>query len=353
MKNRNKRDVIILIILIPIFLWFSLNFSSKSEKNMKPYTVLNNHTKGFSVMYETMKELNYPTELSIKKVRNRSKDTVQIISQGKKSTDFDMNHAEIKNWIEKGGNIIYLSPDWEDIKVTYGKKIASYNKEATVFSCKEGNILIGNTDILTNKTLVENTKGAYWILKQMDQWKYEAIEFNEYYHYATKEKPSLWKDMPRGIKLIVCQLLLLIICIIIYKGKRFGKVVPLYEEVERAENEHLLSVASLYQQAGCWEVIFDHYYKDFLIEANKVFVKDEEIVRKIWFELWEKEDLGKNHKAKKLYEFSQEPTHEYKSKKKKAKKFLEIILIIEELKKILEKRRESHWRNLTRDIQKI
>ncbi|MBF8983193.1 hypothetical protein IZY60_06565 [Lutibacter sp. B2] len=353
MKNTNKRDVIILIILIPIFLWISLNFSSKSEDNLKPYTVLNNKTKGFSVMYETMKELNYPTELSIKKVQNRSVDTVQIISQEEKSTNFDVNNTDIKNWIEKGGNIIYLSPDWKDTKVKYGKKIASYNKEATVFSCEKGKIVVGNTDLLINKTLVENTDGAYWILEQMGQWKYEHIEFNEYYHYAAKEKPSLWKDTPRGIKLIVCQLLLLIICIIIYKGKRFGKVVLLYEEVERSENEQLLSVASLYQQAGCWEVVFDHYYKDFLIGANKVFVRDEVIVREIWFELWEKEELGKNHKAKKLYEFSKEPTHEYKSKKKKAKKFLEIILIIEELKKILEKRRERNWRNLTRDIQKI
>ncbi|WP_079489767.1 hypothetical protein [Maledivibacter halophilus] len=353
MQNKNRKDIWLFILLIPVFLWLSLNYADHRNDNGTSYSVLNRGSKGMSIIYETMKKLNYPVKLVLDNVEDKSHDKVQIIVSAKNNRKFNINNDEIKKWIKNGGKLVYLYEDLENRKLKYGKKINTYEKnDGSVYSYGKGKILTGNIKLIANKTLTINTDGAYWILSQIDKWNYNSLEFNEFYLYESSQKPSLWRDIPGGVKFILFQLAILIGAIIFYKGKRFGRPIPLYEEVERSENEYIYSVAALYHKAGCWEVVLKSYYDDFLLQVEGLFGKNE-YIKEEWLKLWENKNLPKLNKAKKLYRMINSLVSIDKSEKKRRKKYLETISIIEELKKILIKRRESHWKRLKKDIQRI
>jgi len=318
-------------------LWLSLNFSGDKNNKSIPYSVLNKGSKGVSVIYEAMKDLSYPVKLDLSNIENKDYDNIQFVILPNHNSRFDINADSIKTWIKKGGKLVCLYEEIEDTRLDYGKEVDSFTmygeNSASVFSYEDGMVLIGDSGLINNKTLSRNTDGAYWILQQIDKWGYSRIEFNEFYHYSGDKKKSLWDDIPKGIKFMLYQVAFLIAAIIFYKGKRFGKPIPLYEEVERTENEYILSVASLYQKAGCWEVVFESYYRDFLLEVQGLFGKNERINEE-WIELWEKKKLPKLNKAKELYDFIESEINDIKNKRKKSKKYLEMISIIESLKKI-------------------
>ncbi|WP_432666375.1 hypothetical protein R9X47_08495 [Wukongibacter baidiensis] len=356
MKIKNRRDIVIFIILIPIVLWLSLNFSTNKNNKSIPYSILNKGTIGASVIYEAMKELNYPVQLTLDRIEDNNYDEIQIVITTINNEKLDINSENIKNWIAKGGKLIFLSNEWEEIEASYGEEVDAFysvnDKRAAVFDYKEGSFLIGDRDLILNRTLAKNTDGAYWILEKIDKWSYNIIGFNEFYQYSGGENRSLWGDIPKGIKFILYQIAFLIIAIIFYKGRRFGKPIPFYEEVERTENEYILSVASLYRQAGSWEVILESYYEGFLQECEKIFGGSKNIEQK-WIGFWEEKNLPRFNKARKLYDFIENGITGEVSKKRKSKKYLEMISITQDLNKILVKRREKQWEALKRDTQKI
>ncbi|MGF7060052.1 hypothetical protein [Brassicibacter mesophilus] len=353
MKRQNKKEIYLILILIPIFLWLSLNFTTDSHKIQKPYSILNKGKIGTSVFYETLKKLDYPVKLVVSDIKQQ-KNSVQIVALSSSTSKLDINDDQIKEWIENGGKLIYLTDRlWEDI-LDYGNKIDTYSINANtlgiVYSYGSGTIILGSTELIENKALTKDTEGAYWLLCQIDKLRYEHIAFNEYYQYSGNEKPSLWRDTPNGIKAILFQLLIFGFIIIYYKGKRFGKPKPLYEEVERTENEFVYAVAALYKKGQCREIVLQSFYEELLIKAKGYFGKDVDIVRENLVELWENEKLPELSKVKKVYDFIGYEMN--KGKKINSKKMLEMILIIEHLNRILERRRESRWKTLKKDTQR-
>lgn len=353
LKIKGNREILIFIILIPIFLWLVLNFSSDKNNKSIPYSILNRGTKGISIMYEAMEKLNYPVNLVLERVEDRSYGELQVVITQEANENFDINDEHIRKWIQKGGKLIYLRENWEEIPLNYGEKIDAFysenNKKAAVLSFEKGVLLVGDSSLINNKALSQNTDGAYWILKEIDKMGYKSIEFNEFYQYVKSQRRSLWRDTPKGVKLVIYQIVFLAAAIIFYKGKRFGKPVPFYEEVERTENEYIFSVASLYRQTGCWELVLESYYEDFLLELERSFGRNEDIGKE-WLRLWKEERLPKVRTAKELYNFINNKMNDNKDKKAKGKRYLEKIFLIEQLKKTLLKRREDHWKILQKDM---
>jgi len=87
-----------------------------------------------------------------------------------------------------------------------------------------------------------------------------------------------------------------------------------------------------------------------LIGAKGYFGKEIDVVRENLVELWKNEKLPEFNKVKRVYDFVHYETDN--GKKINPIKMLEIILIIERLIKILERRRESRWKTLKKDTQK-
>jgi hypothetical protein len=93
MKARRSRDLIILLILIPIFLWAAFYISSKMENRIPAYSVINKSSMGYSVFYESLRELGLPVERTLKPVASQDTNSVQIVVPG---GSFDINSEETK-----------------------------------------------------------------------------------------------------------------------------------------------------------------------------------------------------------------------------------------------------------------
>lgn len=133
------------------------------------------------------------------------------------------------------------------------------------------------------------------------------------------------------------QFLMVLAAYLYYRSKRFGKPVPLYEEVERTENEYLYSAASLYRASGAWDLMLDNYYKSFLRTVN---LRDED-----WIGYWESEKLPSLDKAKEIYDFIHRD-----STRAGTKEYIHAVSTLDRLKSILEKRRESYWKTLKKTL---
>ncbi|MBC8060679.1 MAG: DUF4350 domain-containing protein [Clostridiaceae bacterium] len=291
-------------------------------------TVENNSGGGLSVFYKTLRELKLPVEKTLKPIEEASTKDIQIVVQSK---NFDINSVEVEDWVNKGGILVYLSSDNLSLfKVSLTPEIKGNMK---IYHMNKGIIIVEQPSYITNKTLMSNTSNAYELLNEICSKPYRNICFAEGYLFSEIEEKSLWDFIPIEGKFIIYQVVLIGIAFFYYKGKRFGKALPLYDEVERDENEYLYSTASLYRVVKCWDLIAQNYYKSLLREIR---FSSENLV-----EYWEKENLPALSKAKKVYEFM-----ENKNTRVKRKKYVEMISSIEQLKDILKKRRDINWKNL-------
>jgi hypothetical protein len=332
MKRKGDKDLILFILIIPLFLFLAFYFSKGMEKNLPSYSIENKFKMGYSVFYEALKELNYPVERTLKQVAQHKTNSIQVITSG---GNFNINNQDVKQWVEKGGTLIYLTPEISDY-IEYGTLVDTKGN-MEVYKYDKGSIIYADADFMANKTLAKDTNSAYELLKEISNLHYERLYFNESYLFSSVSSKSLWDTIPVGVKFIIYQMLVALGGFFYYKGKRFGKTRPLYEEVERSENEYLYSAASLYRQAKCLDLIIDNYYKNFL----KRFKGKEEH----WLEYWEIEKFPSLHQAKEVYEFMN-----YREGKPKVKEFIRIITMIEHLDKILDKRRDSQWKTMKKTL---
>ena len=331
MKKRISKDLFIFMILIPLFLWSAFFISSRMEKQLPSYSVINKSRMGCSVLYEAMKELNYPVERTLSPISSYDVNSLQIVPNG---GSFNVNSEEVKDWIGKGGTLIYLSPlDLSFINFTTEFKSRG---NMLVYEYKAGTIIVADALSITNKAIGKNSKDAYGILLEIEDKTLDKIYFNEGYLFTEGYKRTLWEYIPLGVKFILYQLLITVVGIFYFKGKRFGKNIPLYEEVERSENEYLYSAAALYKQAKCYDIMVENYYKSFLKEVK--------LSHETWLEYWEKENLPKVEKAKKLHKLM--PL----TKKVKIKEYYETIMTIEELRNVFRKRRDSVWKTMKKSL---
>lgn len=125
--------------------------------------------------------------------------------------------------------------------------------------------------------------GVSVFFESVQQLGYSVEVSNESYFYITSETKTLWDSLSMDQKFFCYQIILFLIAFFAYKGKRFGKPIPLYEEVERTENEYVYSAAALYKHAACWDLAAENYYKSFLRLINKSHDN--------WLEYWEEEQL--------------------------------------------------------------
>lgn len=327
MKKKISKDLILILILIPLFLIGAFYISSRMDNNLPQYTVENKGRLGYSVFFEALKELKHPVEKTIAELPYQDTNSIQIIVQ---AGSFDINSEEVKIWIENGGTLVYLTPENFQF-IEYGG-VPELKGNIRLYKHGKGIIIGADLDYITNRTLVTKKDNAYELYREMASLN-KKIYFNESHIYAQKIQSSLWDIIPLGLKFIIYQFLLVLAAFFYYKGKRFGKPIPLYEEVERNENEYLYSAASLYKQAKCWDLMFDIYYKSFLKELN---CSEEDFLQ-----CWEREKLPSLNKAQRVYEFAKS-----QGTKRKAKEYMQIVSTIEGLRKILSKRRESYWKTL-------
>ncbi|WPC44567.1 DUF4350 domain-containing protein [Clostridium sp. JS66] len=328
MKIKVSKDLVLFLIFIPLFLWCTLSISNSLNNKVPYYSIDNKSKAGYSVFFETLKKLNIPVDRTLNFIEDFDTNSIQIVAQG---GNFNINDANVEKWVSNGGVLVYLSTQ-NNLSTKYNKS-SKVNGKMKIYKYDKGTIIMLNASYLTNETLINNTSQAYELLKEINNYKYEKICFNEAYFYTSIDKKSLWDSIPMEIKYLVYQFIVVLVAFFYYKGKRFGKVVPLYVEEERSENEYLYSAAALYRQAKCWDIMAENYYKNFLRKIN--YSNDE------WLEYWNRENLPYIDKAKKVYEFMN-----IKQSRAKVKEYIEIVNMLEKLTNALEKRRDLYWKTL-------
>jgi hypothetical protein len=328
MKARKSRDLIIFLILIPVFLWAAFYISSRMENRLPDYAVINKSPMGSSVLYESLRQLKLPVERSLKPVAEQNTDTVQIIVPG---GSFDVNSDALKDWLNKGGILVHLAA--ENLRfIEYGTQ-PDIKGRLMIYKYGRGMIIGGNAFAVTNKELMKNTDAAYELLEEIIRQGNREIYFNETHLFTAVQNKTLWDYVPLWIRFIIFQFILALAAFFYFKGKRFGKPITLHEEIERSENEYLYSASSLYRQAKTYDLMARNYYSNLLREL-KANHED-------WVEQWERENLPELGKAKQVYEFMMNIKD-----KKKSKEYMQIISYIERLTNILRKRRDSYWKTL-------
>jgi hypothetical protein len=342
LNKKSKKDIIILLILFAILIYVTLTFSGKSKSLGGDYSVLNKQHKGLSVIYETLKNLDCPVKFKNNNLEKGSNRDIHIIVMPRKK--FSLKDDKIKNWIKDGGKIIYLGDENLE-EINYGKEIDS-REDFLVYEYGKGFVLIGKAQVFTNRYLLKNKEKAYNILSYIEKFPYENIIFNEYYNYMNSERYSLWEDLPFGIRLMVQQLVILIVLFFIYKGSRFGKIIPLYEETQRDKNEYLKAVSSLYKKADCKEEVINIYYEDLQLHVKKAF--NTMGSKKSRVETWNEKNIENYNRAKRVHEVCSN----INKKKISNKEFVKIIRDMEKLKKTLEKRSESYWKDMLKEPQR-
>lgn len=313
MKKKANRDLIILIILIPVFLIGAFYISSRAENVLPAYSVANKSGNGYSIFFEALEELGYPVSRTLAPADEAGTDAVQIVVE---NPGFDVNDEQLKAWVGDGGNLVYLVTD-DFMPVLYGLQPAA-SGDLRIYSCGEGKIIRAEAPGLSNSALARDTGAAYALLEEIDGLQANRIDFNEASMFAGMEQKSLWSQTPVEIKFIFYQLLLFLAGWFYYKSKRFGKPVPLYEEAERSENEYLYSVASLYRHAGCYDLLLEDYYRHFLLQLR--------CTHDNWLDFWKRENLPKADVAQAVFDFMHRPAD-----KTGRKKYTRIITMLEQL----------------------
>lgn len=328
MNNKKNRDFIFFIILIPLFLWSAFYISSRLDNTLPDYSCINKSKNGLSVFYESLKELNYPVERVLTPLEDCDPNSIQIVPAG---ISFKINDEEVKDWVSKGGTLVYLSKDPVDSMFLEGK--AERKMDLIIYEHSNGKIISAFAGALTNKVLTKETQSAYNLVSEISSVGDKKIYFNESTIFSADSNKSLWDYIPLEGKFLFYQMAIALLAFFYYKGRRFGRTVPLHEEVERIENEYLYSSASLYRQAKCYDLIVESFYKSFLRLLKATHDN--------WLDSWENGNFPNISGAKKVHRFMDDP-----NKKPGVKEYIEIITIIEGLKNILKQRRDIHWKTI-------
>jgi hypothetical protein len=328
MKARRSRDLIIFLILIPIFLWAAFYISGRIENKLPAYSVINKSSMGYSVFYESLRELKLPVERSLKPVASQDTNSIQIVVPG---GSFDINSEETKAWLNKGGILVHLAT--ENFRLLEFVAKPEIKDKLIIYKYGKGMVIGYDAFAATNKQLMSKTDNAYELLTEIGKQGNKKIYFNEAHLFEAETNKTLWDYVPLWIRFIIFQLIMSLAAFFYYKGKRFGKPIALYEEVERNENEYLYSASSLYRQAKAYDLMAENYYSNLLRELKA----DEED----WLEQWEREQLPELNKAKQVHTFMKDMKG-----KKKPKDYIKIVSYIEQLTNMLKKRSDSYWKAL-------
>ena len=344
MKKRVNKNIIILLVIIPILLAISYFIGVRKEGSLPDYSVINKSNRGISIFYEALGDLGYNGERAMEPVGQENNNEIIVITG---NYNYILEEGdEIHNWVAKGGMLFYLKEEGSSFLDSKSPEILE--EYFSLYLVGEGRILSVDPDYISNIALTEDIEPAYEIFTGLKDLEHKTIVFNEYYIYGGSEEKNLWESIPLGLKAILFQLVLALGAWYYHKGKTFGRPVPYYEEEERQENEYIYNTASIYRRVEAYDLMSQSYYNGLLKllrASNDSFLS-----------IWDKEGLPNFEDAKKVQRFMEETFFKDKSleeegqqylkakKNRSNKEYIEIITLMEELRTVLNKRRDLKWK---------
>ncbi|GHU51148.1 hypothetical protein AGMMS49975_03710 [Clostridia bacterium] len=274
-KQRKATRGAVLGVLIILF--FSLAAFVMSTLHLTPqtadYTTFSTNDKGASVIYDTLRKI-YDTSINYQKLQDtKQNNNLQIVIEPFGDYTSDNDYEQIYEFAKNGGNVICFYEEHrvenELLKRVYGAEVVDTIGETEILRYGGGLIAFAPAADVLNINLAGGRRSAGRLVDKMaEETGTGYIKINEAYHGYLVE-PNIWDVTPQNIKNAAYQICIVVLLVVIRFGKRFGRAVPYYEEIERQENEYLLALANIYNRAGNGYVVFETDLSRFLAYAAR------------------------------------------------------------------------------------
>lgn len=241
MKKSNIIFLLIIIIMSALVL-FVFNAASDGPA----YASFSTGRHGTSLLYDTLQLMDYPVRVSHSPLTSATNTNhVYVIIQPFAPPINRARAEEILEWVQQGGRLIFLHnsmPSIIDIMIPERGRSFGYLFQ---YSVGAGEIITGQAFRVANYHLMNEPEVGQMLESVLSRWDSERIWFAEYYH-GVHSGETFIGSLPLIVQLIMMQMLLFGIVAVWHVGKRFGKPVPYYNEIEREENEHVRAFARLF-----------------------------------------------------------------------------------------------------------
>ena len=249
---KNKYLIVITILLAILFLLVSLTVSWLLNRNTQQYpnySAISNREMGLSLFYDTLQHMQLPVATLHRPAGEAGVNDVVLIVQPNDPRVCNCMTEDILNWVRSGGRLIFLENRHANIidSALEGERYI-YFEDFRLYRLGLGEVVTGRADIFSNINLMNNPSYGETIARLLLDWNPNKIYFAEYYHGFAANAGAI-QQLPLSLRMVVFQIVLASIVLILFFGKRFGNIIPYYEESERDENEQVLVLARLYKQA--------------------------------------------------------------------------------------------------------
>lgn len=247
-KGKLIFPVILVVLLIALAIGVSYFFDTGEGV---PYSVSTTGEGGASLLFDTLRHMGYSPRTTYHPLnRDVSTDSVYIIIQPRTPTINQNMADEMLEWVHNGGRLIFLSNQHPNSVLNRAAGTPGRDGgDFLLYRIGYGEMITGRAAQITNIYLMDSHTAGEAIQTTISRWNSEReidnIFFGEYYHgFHTTE--SFVARMPLIFRLAAVQILILAVVAVWHLGKRFGNPTPLYEEIEREENEYIRALARLY-----------------------------------------------------------------------------------------------------------
>jgi len=318
---KKVRNIVLFTLLAVASITIMAITSPNRGRNAPDFSVSSTNERGLSLFYDTLEYMGFDVTTSNNIItRNTSVHDIQIIVR-----PIVLHEREqLEEWVERGGILVLTS---------------------SIFNIQESGIgrvyTVNGIDHLTNISLFEDENsraiGAS-VAQFIGENSHGRVIFNMAYS-SHSVQAGFWEMMPPWFRLLIYQVAIAGIGVIILFGKRFGKAVPFYEEIEREENEYVPALSNLYMRLGMGNVATDVFLEKFIEKAAEHFRLYEPDLKTI-YEMWQISELPQKQKLEYIIT---EKDREINTKRRSGKRELvrqynylnELIEILEKEEKIL------------------
>jgi SAM-dependent methyltransferase len=219
-------------------------------RHLPDYTLFSTGAQGVSVFYDTLKQLRFPVGALYRPVDTRMdvNHAVLIIQPYDPRLDEDAIQ-EMMRWVMRGGRLIYLDDGYPNYMMYRLRPYHTATHQGLHrYDVGAGIVVIGTAYRLTNENIMADSSYGATVAEILREWRADYVYFAEYYH-GYHERNNAFRQLPVAVRMAAYQLIIAALALVWHYGKRFGRPVPLYEEIERDENEKVFTIAKLYENA--------------------------------------------------------------------------------------------------------
>jgi len=240
MKKSNIIFLVTIILMAAVVLYI---FDTPGDG--PDYAAATTGRYGVSLFFDTLRHMDYPVRVGNTPLTSASNtDHVYIIIQPFAPPVDHARAEEMLEWVRQGGRLIFLhriNPTIFDTMIPgAGYQMGAFRR----YQVGYGEVITGRAFHVVNHHMMSVPRAARELQQTLAHWDADRIWFAEYYHgmYASE---TFLGSLPLVVQLLMVQMLLAGAVAVWRLGKRFGRPMPYYNEVEREENEHVYAFARL------------------------------------------------------------------------------------------------------------